>query len=77
MKSSLRLFKQDLELQLRSICNFSSKHKLQLFPPALIEFSRDKIDQYILNCFLSNFNFQTCLESSVDPNCAPLLASFV
>ena len=48
MKSSLRLFKQDLELQLRSICNFSSRHKLQLFPPALIELARDKIDQYIL-----------------------------
>ena len=44
MKSSLRLFKQDLELQLRSICNFSSRHKLQLFPPALIELARDKFE---------------------------------
>ena len=64
VKSSLRLFKQDMELELQSICNFSSRHKLQLFPPALIELVRDKIDQYILNCFLSNLNFQIRLESS-------------
>ena len=69
VKSSLGLFKQDIELQLRSICNLSSRHKLQLFPPALIELARDKIDQYILNCFLSNYNFQTCLESSVSFSC--------
>ena len=65
MKISLRLFKLDLELYLRSICNFSSKHKLQLFPPALIELARDKMDHLILNCSLFSFNFQTCLESSV------------
>ena len=46
------LFKQDIELQLRSICNFSSRHKLQLFPPALTELTRDKIDQCYTKLFL-------------------------
>ena len=51
-------FKLDLELQLRSIFNFSFSHKLQVFAPALIGISRNRIDQFILvNCFLFCVSF--------------------